>query len=92
MCHSRVLVCVRGVCVCVCVCVWGGGTSACERTHTRVLVLWAAAAHSAAVAVGGGGVILAASYEAKRFGVRTPMPGREAQRLCPGLIIVAPRS
>lgn len=40
------------------------------------------------IAVGGGGVILAASYEAKRFGVRTPMPGHEAKRLCPGLIFV----
>jgi DNA polymerase-4 len=43
------------------------------------------------VAVGGGGVILAASYEAKRFGVRTPMPGHEARRLCPNLIMLAPR-
>ncbi|MGK0275847.1 MAG: DNA polymerase-4 [Ilumatobacter sp.] len=43
------------------------------------------------VAVGGGGVILAASYEAKRFGVRTPMPGYEAKRLCPNLIFVEPR-
>jgi DNA polymerase-4 len=43
------------------------------------------------VAVGGGGVILAASYEAKRFGVRTPMPGYEAKRLCPNLIVVDPR-
>jgi DNA polymerase-4 len=43
------------------------------------------------VAVGGGGVILAASYEAKRMGVRTPMPGNEARRLCPGLIFVDPR-
>ena len=43
------------------------------------------------VAVGGGGVILAASYEAKRFGVRTPMPGHEARRMCPNLIMLAPR-
>ena len=27
----------------------------------------------------GGGVVLAASYEAKAFGVRTPMPGHEAR-------------
>jgi DNA polymerase-4 len=39
----------------------------------------------------GGGVVLAASYEAKRFGVRTAMTGREARRLCPGLIIVPGR-
>ena len=39
----------------------------------------------------GGGVILAASYEAKRRGVTTPMGGRQARALCPGLIIVRPR-
>ncbi|MBO3084678.1 DNA polymerase IV [Cellulomonas sp. zg-ZUI188] len=43
------------------------------------------------VAVGGGGVILAASYEAKRRGVTTPMGGRQARALCPGLVIVRPR-
>lgn len=42
------------------------------------------------VAVGGGGVILAASYEAKRRGVYTPMSGRDAKRICPDLIVVAP--
>jgi len=39
----------------------------------------------------GGGIVLAASYEAKAYGVRTPMPGSEARRLCPGLITVVPR-
>ena len=39
----------------------------------------------------GGGVVLAASYEAKRFGVRTAMTGGEARRLCPGLIVVPGR-
>jgi DNA polymerase IV len=39
----------------------------------------------------GGGVVLAASYEAKAFGVRTPMGGREALRLCPGAVVVRPR-
>lgn len=39
----------------------------------------------------GGGVILAASYEAKARGVRTAMSGRAARRLCPGLVVVAPR-
>lgn len=43
------------------------------------------------VAVGGGGVILAASYEAKRFGVYTPMPGHAAKRVCPDLVFVSPR-
>src|SRR6201987_2498848 len=33
----------------------------------------------------GGGVVLAASYEAKSFGVRGGMPGRHAGELCPQL-------
>ena len=36
----------------------------------------------------GGGVVLAASYEAKAFGVRGGMPGRRARELCPSLIFV----
>src|SRR4051794_29103631 len=36
----------------------------------------------------GGGVVLAASYEAKAFGVRGGMPGRRAQELCPQLVFV----
>ena len=39
----------------------------------------------------GGGVVLAASYEAKAFGVRTAMGGGEARRLCPWVINVPPR-
>jgi DNA polymerase-4 len=39
----------------------------------------------------GGGVVLAASYEAKAFGVRTPMGGRQARRLCPQAVVVHPR-
>src|SRR3954454_935523 len=39
----------------------------------------------------GGGVVLAASYEAKAFGVRTAMGGRQARSLCPGLVVVPPR-
>jgi DNA polymerase IV len=39
----------------------------------------------------GGGVVLAASYEAKAYGVRTAMGGRQARALCPGAIVVEPR-
>jgi DNA polymerase-4 len=39
----------------------------------------------------GGGVVLAASYEAKAFGVRTAMSGGQARRLCPRAIVVPPR-
>jgi DNA polymerase-4 len=39
----------------------------------------------------GGGVVLAASYEAKAFGVRTAMGGARALRLCPKAIVVPPR-
>lgn len=39
----------------------------------------------------GGGVVLAASYEAKAYGIRTPMNARQALRLCPHAIVVPPR-
>ncbi len=39
----------------------------------------------------GAWVVLAASYEAKAFGVRTAMSGRQARRLCPQAIVVEPR-
>src|SRR5229473_2889445 len=37
----------------------------------------------------GGGVVLAASYEAKAFGIRGGMPGRQARELCPQLTFVS---
>jgi DNA polymerase-4 len=48
-----------------------------------------------AIAVGGSpsgrGVVMTASYEARKFGVRSAMPSLTAKRLCPDLTFVRPR-
>ena len=39
----------------------------------------------------GGGVVMAASYEARAYGIHGGMGGRRARRLCPHLVAVSPR-
>jgi len=65
-----------------------------DAFYASVEQLDAAELRGQPLAVGGGekrGVVSAASYEARKYGVRSAMSGPQAKRLCPELIFVKPR-
>src|SRR5213592_3776360 len=72
---------------------WRTSPRSCTRTRTRSTRRSSRGTtrRGAAAVIVGGGVVLAASYEAKAYGVRTPMGETQARRLCPQAIVVRPR-
>jgi DNA polymerase-4 len=64
-----------------------------DAMYASAAVLVDPSLHGKPIAVGGAaprGIVLAASYAARRFGVRSAMPTVHAKRLCPHLVLVAP--
>ena len=72
----------------------GRGARSCTPTSTRSSRRSSSAttrAYAGRPVIVGAGVVLAASYEAKAYGVRTAMGGRRGRRLCPHAVVVPPR-